>query len=111
MKSFRMLNIPVMLLSLGAATILAPACKAQSEIAPDHFDGSDPWAAAQRAPQKDAAGKGQQTAPVSQAQNHQSSSPAKLQLASKRDSSVPAQASGAAIQDKRKASARKPKKP
>ena len=28
---------------LAAGLILCPACKAQSEIAPDHFDGTDFW--------------------------------------------------------------------
>ena len=34
---------------IGAALLLTPACKGQSEINPDHFDGTDSWAvAAQR---------------------------------------------------------------
>jgi hypothetical protein len=28
---------------IGAALLLTPACKAQSEISPDHFDGTDSW--------------------------------------------------------------------
>jgi hypothetical protein len=110
MKSFRMLNIPVMLLGFGVAMILAPTCKAQSEVAPDHFDGSEPWAASQSAPQKASPAKDKQT-PGSQARTHQTNSPATLHLASKRDSSAPAQPASGAIDDKRKASARKPKKP
>jgi len=31
---------------IGAALLLTPACKAQSEISPDHFDGTDSWAVA-----------------------------------------------------------------
>jgi hypothetical protein len=112
MKPFRMLNIPVMLPGLGAALILSPACKAQWEVAPDHFDGSDSWAAPKAAPQKVTASKLNQMPPVSQALNHQTpSSSATLQLAAKRDSSLPGQPGAAAIQDKRKPTARKPKKP
>jgi hypothetical protein len=111
MKFFRMLNIPVMLLGFGAAMILAPACKAQSEVAPDHFDGSEPWAASQPVPQKVSPAKSRQTPSASQARTQQTNSPATLQLASKRDSSAPAQPASGAIDDKRKASARKPKKP
>jgi hypothetical protein len=101
-----MLKIPVTLLDLGAVMLLAPMCKAQSEVAPDHFDGSEPWAASRPAPQKAAAAQAKQTPSASQAR-----SPATLQLASKRDSSLPVQPAGAAIQDKRKATPRKPKKP
>ena len=38
MKSFALLNLPMLTLCLGAALLLAPRCKAQSEVAPDHFD-------------------------------------------------------------------------
>jgi hypothetical protein len=112
MKSFRMLNIPMMLLGLGAALILSRTCKAQSEIAPDHFDGTDSWAASQAAPHKAAALKLKQTPPALQARNHQTDSVATLRLAAKRASSLPAQTGAIAIQEKPKtASSRKPKKP
>ena len=32
-------------LAMVGAMLLAPACKAQSEISPDHFDGTESWAA------------------------------------------------------------------
>jgi hypothetical protein len=111
MKLFRMYKIPVILLGLGAALLCSPACKAQSEIAPDHFDGSDSCAALQAPSQKLVAPKVKQALPASQARNHQTSSPATLQLAAKRDSSLPLQPGTVAIQDKRKPAARKPKKP
>jgi hypothetical protein len=44
MKSFSFYKLPVILLCLGGALILAPQSRAQSEIAPDHFDGRDSWA-------------------------------------------------------------------
>ena len=37
----------VLALVLMGAMFLAPSCKAQSEISPDHFDGTDSWAAAE----------------------------------------------------------------
>src|SRR5579859_5980094 len=46
MKSFTVYRLPAFLLCLGGALILAPASRAQSEVAPDHFDGTDSWAAA-----------------------------------------------------------------
>ena len=36
----------VTLVGLAAGLVFSPACKAQSEIAPDHFDGTDSWEAA-----------------------------------------------------------------
>jgi hypothetical protein len=44
MKSFALFKIPLILSGISAVLLLAPACKAQSEIAPDHFDGTDSWA-------------------------------------------------------------------
>lgn len=37
-------------LALTAAALLVSPCKAQSEISPDHFDGTDAWAAAAQTP-------------------------------------------------------------
>jgi hypothetical protein len=46
MKSFSFYKLPVILQCLGGALVLAPQSRAQSEIAPNHFDGRDSWAAA-----------------------------------------------------------------
>ena len=45
----------VLALALMGAIFVAPACKAQSEINPDHFDGTDSWATAAPQPPKPAA--------------------------------------------------------
>lgn len=45
MKSFALLKISMVLLVSGAALFFAPGARAQSEISPDHFDGTDSWAA------------------------------------------------------------------
>jgi len=39
MKPFVTLKLPILLCGLGAALLLSPRCKAQSEIDPDHFEG------------------------------------------------------------------------
>jgi hypothetical protein len=50
MKSFTILRLPLVILVLGGAFLLVPQSRAQSEIAPDHFDGTDSWAITARAP-------------------------------------------------------------
>lgn len=49
MKSIAMWKMPILLGSLGAVLLLSPAAKAQSELAPDHFDGTDSWEMTYRA--------------------------------------------------------------
>ena len=44
MKLFMVLKLPLLVLGIGAALLFTPACKAQSEVSPDHFDGTDSWA-------------------------------------------------------------------
>ena len=41
MKPFVILKLPILLCGLGAALLLSPGCKAQSEIDPDHFEGAN----------------------------------------------------------------------
>ena len=50
MKSSTLLRITLGLAGLTAALALAPASRAQADVAPDHFDGTDPWAAAAAVP-------------------------------------------------------------
>jgi hypothetical protein len=45
-KSFVLFKLALATFGIGAALLLTPACKAQSEISPDHFDGTDSWAVA-----------------------------------------------------------------
>jgi len=49
-KLFSLLKIPAIVLGFGAAVVFTPTCKAQSEVSPDHFDGTDPWEIAARKP-------------------------------------------------------------
>jgi len=70
MKPFIISKLSIVLLCLGGTLLLSPQSRAQSDIAPDHFDGTDSWAAA-------AAAK----APAAQTKSH--SAPVILQASSK----------------------------
>jgi hypothetical protein len=50
MKPFIISKLSIVLLCLGGTLLLSPQSRAQSDIAPDHFDGTDSWAAAAKAP-------------------------------------------------------------
>src|SRR6266571_1118080 len=108
-KLFSLLKIPAMVLGFGAVVVFAPTCKAQSEVSPDHFDGTDPWEIAARkpvTPRTKAA-----PAPASyQVRNEKAGSGAGLQLAAARDLSNPVPHNTVAVQDKRKTAVRKANK-
>jgi hypothetical protein len=46
MRSFGMLRISMIVLGFAATMFIAPQCRAQFEVDPDHFDGTDSWQAA-----------------------------------------------------------------
>ena len=50
MKSFSLLKMGLIGLGFGAVLAFTPSCRAQSEISPDHFDGTDSWETAARTP-------------------------------------------------------------
>ena len=50
MKPFIMLKLGLSVAFLGGALLLTPASRAQADMAPDHFDGTDSWAAAAQVP-------------------------------------------------------------
>ena len=105
MKPFSLLKIPVLLAGFGALLFFAPACKAQSEISPDHFDGTDTWEIAARKP---VAQRAAQLQGLSQAQNKKADSAASLKLAAVREASNASHDNAVAIADKRKVAVRKP---
>ena len=108
MKPFSLLKIPVLLAGFGALLFFAPACKAQSEISPDHFDGTDPWEIAARKPVAQKAKTASQVGSY-QAQNKKADSAASLKLAAVREASNASHDNAVAIPDKRKvAVVRKP---
>lgn len=43
MKVPAILKISFALLGLGGMLVLTPSARAQSDVSPDHFDGTDPW--------------------------------------------------------------------
>jgi hypothetical protein len=46
MRSLHLFKISMPLVAVAACLVLSPVSQAQSEIAPDHFDGTDSWQAA-----------------------------------------------------------------
>jgi hypothetical protein len=108
MKSLALFKIRVILAGLAAALVLSPASKAQSEIAPDHFDGTDSWEAA--AHRKVAWSKSQQERVATQANHRKVASRAALQLATKRQAATRPGHSTPAIPDRRKVLAQNSRK-
>ena len=107
MKPFSLLKLPMLLAGFGALLFFTPTCKAQSEISPDHFDGTDPWEIAARKPVAPKAKAAPEHGSY-QAQNNKADSGASLKLAAVRDASNATRHNAVAIQDKRKAAVRKP---
>lgn len=109
MKRLILLKLSALLFGIGAALVLTPACKAQSEISPDHFDGTDSWATAARPaqaqPQKQPAPK-----PSLQAKS-QKTKGSSFQLAADREASKPVSREAVAIDRKRKTAAPNTEKP
>jgi hypothetical protein len=106
MKSFSFLKLPVLLLGLGACVVFTPVCKAQAEVNPDHFDGTESWAVAAPRPVLVAKTNHLPSAAALQAKNEKTAGPT-LKLSSARDVQNPLGPEGVAIQDKRKATASK----
>jgi hypothetical protein len=108
MKSFIMWKMPILVGGLGAALLLSPSCKAQSEIAPDHFDGTDSWETAYRT----AAPKPNKTNHERAAMQSKSRQSVLIAAAQSPASGVvnPAAQDSVAITDRRKTAIRKSKK-
>lgn len=109
MKHFMLLRLPFLVLGMGAALLLTPSSKAQSEVSPDHFDGTDSWAAAAQTPhtptQKQVVAK-----PSFQAKSQKNAQSSALQLALARDASKPVSHDAVAAEPKRNTAPRKPEK-
>ena len=105
-KPFSLLKLPVLLVGFGGLLLFSPACKAQSEVNPDHFDGTDPWEVAARTPVTPKAKPAQALASY-QAKTQNAGSGATVQLAAVRDLSMPVAKDAGAVQDKRKPAVRK----
>jgi hypothetical protein len=109
MKPFGLLRLAVVSCGLCALLYFPSTCKAQSEVNPDHFDGTDPWEAAA---QKSHTAK-PKPAPMQTALQSNPKKPgttATVQLAATRELSTPERHDAVAIQDKRKPAVQKPNK-
>lgn len=109
MKHFMLVKLPLLVLGMGAALLFTPACRAQSEINPDHFDGTDSWAAAAKvvhAPaQKQALAK-----PSLQAKSQKTTQTSAFQLAAAREATKPGNRDAVAVDRKRTTVAANPEK-
>lgn len=103
MKSLGLLRITLISAGFASVLVLSPACKAQSEIAPDHFDGTDSWATMAK---KVAAPKLQRTLVALQA-NHRQEPATSSRLATIRRSSTATDKSAPVLLSRRKATALK----
>src|ERR1700719_1930408 len=107
MRSFGMLRISMIVLGFAAAMFITPQCRAQFEIDPDHFDGTDSWQAATlakvhvRKTNRASAGAG------GQALHGNTSGHTTLRSAATRNVSKAQGPEVVAVQNKRKASIRK----
>ena len=112
MKTFFMLKLPIVVCFFGAALIFSPAAKAQSEVAPDHFDdgsNTEPFDRAGKTIVPDTIKTSQK--PVAALTRTRTSSPSQTkQLVAARDLSTPAAQNTAVIEEKRKTAARKSNK-
>jgi hypothetical protein len=102
------LKLPLLVLGMGAALLFTPACKAQSEVNPDHFDGTDFWARGAQTAHAPAQKHTVVKASV-QEKSQKANQGSTLQLAAVREASKPANREAAADR-KRKPAADNPQK-
>jgi len=108
-RHFNPLRIALPLVVGAVALLWAPACKAQSEVSPDHFDGTDSWAAAAQAPHPVKLKHGDAVSTL-QTQARKLPQTPPLQLASSREASKPARRDASAVDRKHKPALRDPEK-
>ena len=107
MKSFGMFRISIIVLGFAAAMSVAPQCRAQSEVDPDHFDGTDSWQAVALTKIHMLKTNPAEASPAGQALNGDASGRATLRPIAARNVPNAQGPEMAAVQDKRKASTRK----
>jgi hypothetical protein len=104
MKPLSFCKLPMLLLALGGGLLLVPQARAQSEIAPDHFDGTDSWAAAAAAKVPASQNKSHAAPATLQARNNGSAAP-KLETVAAHEVTAPRRSN--AIADKKRKPATK----
>ena len=110
MKHFTLLKLSALVFGIGAALVLPPACKAQSEVSPDHFDGTDSWATRAR-PIQAQLQKQPASKPSLQAKSRREAKGSSFQLAADREVSKPMSREAVAVDRKRKSAAPNTEKP
>lgn len=109
MKHFVLLKLAVLVAGIGTAMLLTPACRAQSEVNPDHFDGTDSWSRAGQMTHLPVLK--QQVAKASLQEKRQKTNQGSgIQLAAVREASKPVNPEAIAADRKRKAAAGTPEK-
>ena len=106
MKLLSLPRIWMPMLVAGAALCLAPQSRAQAEVAPDHFDGTDSWEIAAKA--KTSAAKAKQATPSTLSAAKQKPGSHLAAGNSAKNASEAHQPQLVAVQDKRKVPATKP---
>jgi hypothetical protein len=99
MKTSLLMKMCVVFVGVGAGMLFAPTCRAQSEVAPDHFEGADAATAPMTPPKIVMTAQAKQN-PTLATRNPQRVT---VQHSAKHESgSAAAAVSGAAVADKRK---------
>lgn len=106
-KPLVLFKLALFAFGIGATLLLTPACKAQSEINPDHFDGTDSWAVAVQTVHAPAQKVGVRKASPS-AKNQRNAHNAPFRLAANREASTPVRHDIMAVEAKGNAAPRKP---
>ena len=111
MNAMRVLKLSMPLLAFGVALVFTPACRAQSEVAPDHFDVADAGAAAATAKVPAAKAKRSSQVALSKAPQKGAAAAPATQVTAASNSSTAQHSELVAVQDKRKtlAASNKPK--
>ena len=110
MKSSVILKLPILLCCFGAFLLFAPACKAQSEVDPDHFDSPNTEPLEKVSPLVASKTNHVHQKPVlAQARTRKTNSSQTMQLANAHENSAP-QKQALVLSDKRKTVPRKSNK-
>jgi hypothetical protein len=105
-KHFILLKLTVLLFGIAAALVLTPICKGQSEISPDHFDGTDSWAMAARPVHVQPVAK-----PTVQSKSQKETKGSAFQLAAVREVTKPVKREAVAVDRKPKPATHNSAKP
>jgi hypothetical protein len=100
MKTSILLKMGVVFVGVGAGMLFAPTCRAQAEVAPDHFEGADA-ATAPMTPAKIVPVQGKQNSTLAAGTSQKVAG----QHSAKHESGSTAATGGAAVADKRKTAA------